>query len=1010
MKHRIKIILSLICLLFFGVHPALAQESSVPNVLVLHSYHKSLSWVESIEKGIISEFKKKKSNAALRFEYMDTKRINRSDYLQSLFELYKVKFKNTRFNIIICSDNNSLNFLLSHHHMLFPDTPVVFCGINNFRDNMLVDQDLFTGTIEEIDFRSTLDIAVKLHPKTRQIIFYGDDSPTYHANKALLDKIIPAYKDRLKFYCKNNFNLKQIQNDIQTLDPNSLILPGSTIRTETGGLLSFEESVKKMEAVSHVPIYGCWDFFLGHGLIGGRLVSGFAQGKTAADIALRILAGEPVSDIPVIKKSPNQYMFDNDQLKKFNINPSMLPKDVVIINRELSFYAKNKKLIIPIIVSIAVLTFIILILSLNIRTRKRFEQELEKGKERYRLLVENQTDMIVKFSLDGRLQFVSPSYCKTFRKTQTELIGEAFMPLIHKDDQDNVGKAIKSVFNPPYTVHVEERALTKDGWRWQSWLNTAVLDQDNKVEAVIGVGRDIDDRKKTELALIKSEEQFRDLFNSITDLIHTQDMEGRFTTVNPAMQRLFGYSKEEFLGRRAADFMEPELKSGFKTRYLEKVKKQGSLEGVGCYFTKTGEKIYIEYKSSLVKPESGKPYISGIGRDVTERILSEERVKKLQKQIVQAQKMESIGTLAGGIAHDFNNILFPIVGHTEMLLEDVPEGSSFKKSLNEIYSSTLRAKNLVEQILTFSRQESSELKLVKMQPIIKEALKLMRSTIPTTIDIQQNISKDCGVIKADPIQIHQLVMNFTTNAYHSMEETGGELKVSLKQVKLGEHDVEISSMVPGVYICLTIADTGIGMDKELIEKIFDPFFTTKEVGKGTGMGLSVVHGIVKSLNGTIQVHSEPGKGTEFNIYLPVVEKAFEEQKIQAKEPIQRGTEKILFVDDEEEIIAMEEEILKRIGYQVSSYTSSIEALEVFRANPGKFDLVITDMAMPGMSGDRLSAELTKIRSDIPILLCTGFSETMSEEKAASLGIKGFLMKPVVMKDLSQKIRKVLDKN
>jgi signal transduction histidine kinase len=383
--------------------------------------------------------------------------------------------------------------------------------------------------------------------------------------------------------------------------------------------------------------------------------------------------------------------------------------------------------------------------------------------------------------------------------------------------------------------------------------------------------------------------------------------------------------------------------------------------------------------------------------------------RDLEKLLFQAQKMESIGTLAGGIAHDFNNILFPILGYVEMLLEDVPEDSPSRGSLEQIYTSALRAKSLVKQILTFARQESSELMLMKIQPIVKEALKLIRSTIPTTIEIKQDINPDCGVIKADPTQIHQIVMNLATNAYHAMEETGGELKVSLKEMEFGALDLINPDMVPGIYACLIVADTGVGMDKNLIDKIFDPFFTTKTIGRGTGMGLSVVHGIVTAMGSAIHVYSEPGKGTEFHVYLPVEKNLSEEQVIHSTAPIQGGTEQILLVDDEEVILIMEKRMLERLGYQVTSRTSSLEALEAFRANPDKFDLIITDMAMPNMPGDKLSAELTKIRPGIFILLCTGFSQTMSEEKAALMGIKGFLFKPIVMKDLARKIRDVLDK-
>jgi PAS domain S-box-containing protein len=393
-----------------------------------------------------------------------------------------------------------------------------------------------------------------------------------------------------------------------------------------------------------------------------------------------------------------------------------------------------------------------------------------------------------------------------------------------------------------------------------------------------------------------------------------------------------------------------------------------------------------------------------------ERMRIENETTRLRAQLHQAQKMESIGTLAGGIAHDFNNILFPILGYTEMLLEDVPTDSPFRPNLEDIYASSLRAKDLVKQILTFSRQEKTDLKLMKMQTIIKEALKLIRSSIPTTIEIEQNIQTDCGVIKADPTQIHQIIMNLATNAYHAMEKIGGKLKVSLQEVEIGEHNRIGLDTTPGNYAHLTIADNGVGMDKSILQKIFEPFYTTKEMGKGTGMGLSVVHGIVKNINGTIQVSSEPDQGTQFHIYLPVVTSFLKKQEFQRKSSIVHGTERILLVDDEKAILDMESKMLQRMGYLVTSRTSSIEALEAFRANPNNYDLVITDMAMPNMPGDILANELIKIRPDIPIMLCTGFSETSSNEKVASSGIKGFLMKPIVMKELSQKIREVLDGN
>jgi len=522
---------------------------------------------------------------------------------------------------------------------------------------------------------------------------------------------------------------------------------------------------------------------------------------------------------------------------------------------------------------------------------------------------------------------------------------------------------------------------------------------------IYGLNRNI---KKTQSVLIKSEKRFKDLFNSISDLIYTQDIKGRIISANPAMQKAFGYEHEELIGRTVSDFMKPELAPLFESEYLEKLKTQGYHEGITVYFKKNGEKVYLEYRASMVNPDDGEPYITGTGRDVTDKILSKRNISKLQEQLVQAQKMESIGTMAGGIAHDFNNILFPVFGYLEMMIEDVPKDDPLRDNLEEVFNGAKRARDLVQQILTFSRQKDHELKPLKVHLIIKEALKLIKSSLPSTVEISQNIKTDCGLVMADPTRIHQVVMNLCTNAYHAMEKTGGKLTVNLKEKELAIEDLKDPAMIHGKYVCIKVVDTGTGMDQSVKDRIFDPYFTTKEEGKGTGLGLAVAHGIVKSHGGHISVYSEPGKGTEFKVYLPVIKKQEETTKVETDTPIQKGTERILLVDDEDMLVQMEKQMLERLGYHVTVRTGSVEALEAFRMQPNKFDLVITDMTMPNMTGDDLAGELIKIRPDIPIILCTGFSEMMSKEKAKSLGIKGFLMKPAVMKDFSNMIRKVLD--
>jgi CheY-like chemotaxis protein len=369
--------------------------------------------------------------------------------------------------------------------------------------------------------------------------------------------------------------------------------------------------------------------------------------------------------------------------------------------------------------------------------------------------------------------------------------------------------------------------------------------------------------------------------------------------------------------------------------------------------------------------------------------------------------MESIGTLAGGIAHDFNNILSGIFGYTEISMMDVERESTAYNNLHEVLKAGGRAKDLVSQILAFSRQSDSKPKPVQVKLITKEALKLLRATLPTTIEIHQNL-KSNSVAMADPTQLHQVIMNLCTNAGSAMYEKGGELSVNIVDVDIDSEFVDRPFDVePGTYIKISVSDTGHGISPEIMELIFDPFFTTKGTGEGTGMGLSVVHGIIKSLGGAITVDSELEKGSTFELYIPAIESEAVLEPESAV-PLPVGTERILFVDDEELLVDLGKQMLERLGYKVVTRTNSLEALELFRANPNEFDLVITDMTMPNLTGDKLAAELLKMKPNIPIILCTGFSSTIDEHKAKAIGIRAFVYKPILKKDIATAIRKVLD--
>ncbi len=397
-------------------------------------------------------------------------------------------------------------------------------------------------------------------------------------------------------------------------------------------------------------------------------------------------------------------------------------------------------------------------------------------------------------------------------------------------------------------------------------------------------------------------------------------------------------------------------------------------------------------------------------KEIEERKRTEFENRKLEKQLRQAQKMEAVGTLAGGIAHDFNNILTAILGYSEMARLQLPPDHRIGKNLDQVILGVNRATDLVQQILTFSRQEEEKLQPLHVQYIIKEALKLLRASLPTTIQLKTQIMTNCHPILANPIQIHQVLMNLCSNAKDAIGEASGTLSVSLTEIEVTEDGAikGCPQIISGAYLDLEIRDTGCGMDDLTLSKLFDPFFTTKEKGKGTGLGLAVVHGIIKQHNGEITVSSKPAQGTIFNIYLPVIDEEYEVVEQDKIEDIPQGNgERILFVDDEPVIANMMQESLESLGYFVTVFTRSVEALEAYQKNPGDFDLVITDMTMPEMTGVDLTKKLLALQPGLPIILCTGFSEAVNETKAKALGVREYIKKPVEQLVLAKTVKKAL---
>ena len=518
---------------------------------------------------------------------------------------------------------------------------------------------------------------------------------------------------------------------------------------------------------------------------------------------------------------------------------------------------------------------------------------------------------------------------------------------------------------------------------------------------VVGIGLDIREKKQTE----KRFSRLAAAIEHAAEEVIITDAEGNIEYVNPAFENTSGYCSAEILGKNPRILKSDSHDKSFYDNLWAKISSGNVWQGRFINRKKDGSRFTEEAVISPVYDEAGNldGYVS-LKRDITLQL-------KLEEHVRQAQKMDSIATLAGGIAHDFNNILTSIISSNELAMMKIEDNPAAMKSLKRIDAASFRARDLVQQISTFSQPHRDG--KISMQPatVIDEALKLLRSSIPATIEIRSEITTK-GIIKGDPTQIHQIIMNLCTNAFHAMRDNGGIIAVSLSEIRVTAGDPLTGvDLEPGKHLRLEVSDTGTGMDEQTKKKIFEPYFTSKTAGEGTGLGLAVVHGIVKGHLGQINVYSEPGKGSTFNIYLPIVADTVTPVAVSVAEKatIKYGCERILFVDDEEPLLQIAEEIFSKHGYLIKTFSNPTLALDHFAEQPNAYDLVVTDMTMPSMDGSELAQKMMALKPDFPVILCTGYSEIINRKKSLEIGIRHYCQKPIVMSKLLEEVRKIFDK-
>ena len=684
-------------------------------------------------------------------------------------------------------------------------------------------------------------------------------------------------------------------------------------------------------------------------------------------------------------------------------------------------YIRKDKTVIPIEITLHRLTFqghrspIYWAMVQDITQRKLSEIQMEKELEFRHTLLQASPAYFSALDVDGKVMMLNDALLMALGYRLEEVIGKHFSTTFTlPEDRPEWDEVFQKIRRGEQVNDIETRVVTRDGQPLVvAWNGRRVIGLDGRTESFYGVGIDITERKKAEKIIRESEKKYRGFYESAPVGIFRSTLSGIMLDANPYMVRMLNYdSAEELLttvnevGLGNSLYVKRETRPRMLNEILNRSDwysyETDLLRKDGCHIT-CSVKIRVH---DLTVDDA---ILEGFIEDVTERRKAEREKRKLEDLLVQSQKMESIGTLAGGIAHDLNNILSPIIAFTELAKMNVTAGDQADRHLEEVLRAGLRARELVKHILTFSRQSDIEKKAIQLSPLVKEAVKFLRASLPATIELNLDNDIPDSLVWADPSQIHQVVMNLCTNSAQAMKETGGTIHIQMTEVTIGDDDLlPYLELKHGPYIKMIFADTGPGIPKDIINRIFDPFYTTKERGEGTGLGLSVVHGIVKGMGGAISVYSEPGEGTVFQVFLPKCARNSEGLHPQIYE-LTRGKGRILFVDDEERIIMAGLMVLEKLGYDVMTATRGAEALHIFKENPAAFDLVITDMTMPKMTGIELAGHLTEIRPDIPILLCTGLSDMITSKSMTEIGIQGVIMKPMIVRELAEAIERALNR-
>jgi PAS domain S-box-containing protein len=989
-------------------------------VLVLNSYHPGMHFSDEELRGLRATLP---PDTEIFVEYMDAKRTQGEAYLGKLAELYGMKYPGTHFDAIFSLDDDALRFLLTYSAHLFPDTPVIFSGVNALQPGMLDQHPLFTGVLESIDIEASIDFALRLLPATTQVAVITDTTTTGAANRRTLERLATSgrYTQPFVFLDPDGIGLElgQLIERLKQLPAGTIVYHADFYTDKYGNTINVESIMPLVSQNAPGPVFVHNGTYMGFGALGGKLNSGYDQGTTAGRLAQQIWEGKPVAEIPLVTKNENRVMVDYRQLDRWHISLSSVieaagvPADQITLFNQPEEFWRGRGLYVLTGVGFMLLEGLLIVwLFRLLRRQQQLRREARQAGERFRALFDLAPFACVVNDQDGRYLLVNRAFTHITGIPADAAVGRTSPEAGVILEKETVHRLKQELADTGLVAGLEVLVTIGQDKILHTLQASAIVDWDGK-PVTLSATADITQIRQAEMALRESEERYRELVENANIIIIKFDTSGVLTFVNSYALKFFGYSENELLGHNVVGTIVPKIDTNGQDLGAMIVAictdTTAFADNINENMTRDGQRVWIHWNNRVVRDADQRIVeIFSFGSDITKRKQAEDEREKLRDQLLQAQKMESVGRLAGGIAHDFNNMLGVIIGHTELALGKLGTETGLRHDLQQILAAAERSADLTRQLLAFARKQPIAPQVLDLNRSIATLLTMLRRLIGEDIELLWQPGEGLWPVLMDPTQLTQILANLSINAKDAIKG-GGRIEIATANSTLdAAFCTPHLGCQPGEYVRITVRDNGGGMDQTTRERAFDPFFTTKKQGQGTGLGLAMVSGIITQNNGFIHLESAPGSGTTFDLYLPRCSGTINwGTTIEGATMPDHGSGTILLVEDERVLLEMSTDMLHALGYTVLSAASAEEALRLAREHAGIIDLLITDVIMPGMNGRDLAVQLQTLRPDLRCLFMSGYpADVIAHQGVLDPGVR-FLQKPFTRSSLADKVRETL---